>query len=311
MSRAAAEAQSLIREAGIDRALQDPDTAHLVLNVNQVLQSRLVAGLSIETSAEGEAVRARIRVQAGAVIEKPVHLCFGVTEQEALQRILLDIQVGPEARIAVLAHCIFPDATKVRHEMDAEISIGERAQYSYLESHVHSERGGLEVIPRARVRLAAGARFKTEFQLLRGRVGSIDMDYETLCGPESVLEMLAKISGREEDRIRIREVGMLEGRGARGYLTSRVAARDRATAEVFNKLVASAPYARGHVDCKEIIKDQGVASAIPVVEVRHPQAHVTHEAAIGSVDSKQLETLMSRGLDEDQASDLIIAGLLR
>jgi hypothetical protein len=137
------------------------------------------------------------------------------------------------------------------------------------------------------------------------------MDYETDCGPDSVLEMMAKISGRADDRIKIREVGILRGRGARGYLTSRVAARDRAKAEVYNKLVATAAYARGHVDCKEIIKDGGTASAIPVVEVAHPQAHITHEAAIGSVDSRQLETLMSRGLDEDQASELIIAGLLR
>jgi hypothetical protein len=37
---------------------------------------------------------------------------------------------------------------------------------------------------------------------------------------------------------------------------------------------------------------------------------VTHEAAIGSVDSRQLQTLMSRGLDEDKAVDLIIDGLL-
>jgi Fe-S cluster assembly scaffold protein SufB len=47
-----------------------------------------------------------------------------------------------------------------------------------------------------------------------------------------------------------------------------------------------------------------------VVDVRDPRAHVTHEAAIGSVDSRQLETLMSRGLDEERATDLIIEGLL-
>jgi len=46
------------------------------------------------------------------------------------------------------------------------------------------------------------------------------------------------------------------------------------------------------------------------VEVADPKAHVTHEAAIGSVDNKQLETLMSRGLNEDQAIELIIEGLL-
>ncbi|HPB48623.1 MAG TPA: SufD family Fe-S cluster assembly protein, partial [Exilispira sp.] len=42
-----------------------------------------------------------------------------------------------------------------------------------------------------------------------------------------------------------------------------------------------------------------------------PKAQVTHEAAIGSVDSKQLETLMSRGLSEDEAVDLIVSGLLK
>lgn len=46
------------------------------------------------------------------------------------------------------------------------------------------------------------------------------------------------------------------------------------------------------------------------VEVHHPKAHVTHEASIGSLDNKQFETLMSRGLTEDEATDLIIEGLL-
>jgi len=41
------------------------------------------------------------------------------------------------------------------------------------------------------------------------------------------------------------------------------------------------------------------------------RAKVTHEAAIGSVDKKQLETLMSRGLDESEAVDVIVRGLLK
>jgi len=75
--------------------------------------------------------------------------------------------------------------------------------------------------------------------------------------------------------------------------------------------VADAPHARGHVDCKEIVQDEATASAIPIVEVKHPKAHITHEASIGSVDRKQLETLMSRGLPEDDAVEAIIQGLLR
>ncbi len=300
----------LVQEAGIDRALQDPDTAHLVLDVNKVIQSQLVPGLRVETSEEKDGIGVQIAVEPGAVIRKPVHLCFGVTPQEAIQKITLKMDIGSDAGIDVLAHCIFPQVVDIKHIMDADITIGEGARYSYLESHVHSDDAGLKVLPKARIHLGANSRFKTEFQLVRGRVGYIDIDYEAVCGPGSVLEMMAKISGRADDHIKVHEVGMLEGEGSRGYLTSRVAARDHAKAEIYNKLVASAAGARGHVDCKEIIKDQGFASAVPVVEVRHPQAHVTHEAAIGSVDNKQLETLMARGLDEEHASDLIISGLL-
>jgi Fe-S cluster assembly scaffold protein SufB len=63
--------------------------------------------------------------------------------------------------------------------------------------------------------------------------------------------------------------------------------------------------------CNEIVQDDGLVSAIPIVKVNHPKAHITHEASLGSVDSKQLQTLMARGLDEEKATDLIIRGLLR
>jgi hypothetical protein len=38
---------------------------------------------------------------------------------------------------------------------------------------------------------------------------------------------------------------------------------------------------------------------------------VTHEAAIGRVDKKQVETLMARGLEEEKAIDLVISGMLK
>ena len=95
-----------------------------------------------------------------------------------------------------------------------------------------------------------------------------------------------------------------------GQFRTNIAVRDGARAEIKNTLVASAPFAQGHVDCKEIVQGAATANAIPIVEFHHPKAHVTHEASIGSVDSKQPETLMCRGLTEDDVTDLVIDGLL-
>ncbi|HQH77344.1 MAG TPA: SufD family Fe-S cluster assembly protein, partial [Synergistaceae bacterium] len=53
------------------------------------------------------------------------------------------------------------------------------------------------------------------------------------------------------------------------------------------------------------------AEASPVVRVTHPEAELTHEAAIGRIADDKIEGLMAKGLDEEQAIDAIVAGLLR
>jgi Fe-S cluster assembly scaffold protein SufB len=230
--------------------------------------------------------------------------------EEGEQQIGMHVEIEEDAAASVLAHCTFPNAVNVRHAMEAEITVAAGARYEYFERHVHGPHGGVLVLPKARVHVLEGARFRTEFELLSGRVGRMEIDYEVDVAAHGALEMLARVFGREDDTVILHETGHLNGEYARAALQSHIALRGRARGEVFNTITADAPYARGHVDCKEIVQDEAVARAVPIVQVSNPRAHVTHEAAIGSVDSKQLQTLMSRGLSEDKAVDLIIEGLL-
>jgi Fe-S cluster assembly scaffold protein SufB len=307
------ETDTLIRQLydSIGEAcVTEPGIAHVEVHGNQVLGMHLVPGLEVEAEERSDGIQATLRVKPGTRIEQPVRICFGLMPERGEQRILMNTEIEAGARVAILASCTFPNAEEILHSMDAEIRLQEDAEYLYLERHVHGPDGGVKVVPRAKVLLGPGARFRTDFELIKGRVGSIDIDYEAVCQAHSLLEMSARVSGRGDDRIRISEKAELVGEHAHGVLTTNVAVRDSSVAEILNTIIASAPFSRGHVDCKEIVKDQAVAHAVPVVEVRDARAHVTHEAAIGSVDSKQLETLMSRGLSDDEATDLIIEGLL-
>jgi len=269
-----------------------------------------VPGLVVETEEREDGVRAMVRIEPGARIEKPVNMCFGLMPEKGVQRIEMDVEVGEDAAAAVVSSCTFPNAVDVLHEMQAVIRLGPGSEYSYLERHVHSPGGGVKVVPRSFVDLGEGASFMADFEMLRGRAGELDILYEAVCAASSVLEMNARISGSGDDSIRIHEKATLSGEHSRGVLTTNIAVRDSAWADIRNTIRAEAAYARGHVDCREIVRDGATARAVPVVEVTHPLAHVTHEAALGSVDSKQLETLMARGLTEDEATDMIIAGLL-
>lgn len=301
---------NILDSVNLDSRHLGDDTAHLVIHGNEVVASHTLDGLLVDVDSTENGIQAEITLKAGTTIATPVHMCFGIIPEDGIQQIDIRVHTEEESAMSILAHCTFPNAVNIEHRMNAGITIGPRSRYSYFERHVHGKDGGVLVVPKANVTVCEHAEFKTEFELIKGRVGRMDIDYKTEVLEQGVMEMVARVSGREDDYIKLNETGHLSGKGARGVLTSHIALRERARAEIYNTLTASAPFARGHVDCKEIVQDRAVAKAVPIVEVNDPRAHVTHEAAIGSVDGKQLETLMSRGLNEDKASDLIIEGLL-
>jgi hypothetical protein len=300
------------QQAGGDpQALQLPEVATLVVSANNVLASHEIPGVHLEAESLEQGVRARIVVEPEVHIERPVHLCFGVIPDEGRQEILADYEIGPGAQVQFLAHCSFPNAVRVEHIMQARIHVGKNASLTYTEEHFHGPHGGVDVRPHAEVAVDAGGQFISTFSLTRGRVGSLDVDYRIDVAEGGVAELTTKAYGTAEDRICVRETIRLNGERARGLTRTRLAVRDSATSQVFTSMEGNAPGARGHMDCTEIVRDQAQAHNEPLVIVRDDQAQVTHEAAIGMVNRKELESLLARGLDEDAAVDLIIRGMIR
>lgn len=306
------ELLSVLKETGGDRAvLANRQTAHAVVGGSRILSMREVPGLELHAREKEEGIQAEIVVGPGVKIERPVHLCFGVLQATGSQDISLDLRMGAGASAHFLAHCLFPGAQQVRHRMQARIEIGEGAELRYTEAHFHGPYGGIEVLPKAEVRIGKDGRFLSEFTLTSGRVGRLDLDVAVEAGENAVAELTARIFGHATDSIRIREQVILRGANARGLIKSRIALDGDAMAEVTGITEGHAAGARGHVDCLELVRDRAVGRAIPIVQVTHPLAKVTHEAAIGSVDQQQLETLMAHGLTPEEAVDVIIKGILR
>jgi len=300
-------------KAGGDRsALLNKEVVKLVVHENKVLSADEVPGVRLRYEPKENGIIAELLVEEGIKVKHPIHLCFGILPQEGLQDIGLRVEVRSGAEVSVIAHCIFPNAVHVIHKMDAVINIGAEASFSYKETHYHGDVGGIEVIPKAKVTVGEKALYENTFSLTQGCVGKLDFDYEITGAARSITELIAKVYGRKDDVIKISEKVNLNGNGARSLIKTRVVLRDKAWAEVIGETYGNAPYARGHVDCIELVNgEEAVARAIPIVSVTNDKAKVTHEAAIGSVDRRQVETLMARGLDENEAVDVIVRGILR
>ncbi len=287
------------------------DIAHLVVVGHKVLSSHSIDGLSVETQETCDGISVQVKVAERARITQPVHMCFGIVQSTGTQRIQMDVRLEKGAHAHFIAHCLFPEAKRIQHIMDAQIIVGMGAALHYEESHFHGPHGGIEVIPKAHVTVGKDGQYSSEFTLVTGLVGMLDIDYTVEAGENAVTELTTRVFGHRTDRIKIREAIILAGRNSRGLIKTRIALEHEASAEVTGITEGNAPGARGHVDCMEIVKDRAVAKAIPVVSVTSPLAKVTHEAAIGSVDKRQLETLMSHGLDSEEAVDLIVRGILK
>ena len=197
---------SALESSGGDRVvLGDRQTAHAVVGGSRILSVREVPGIELRAREMDGGIAAEIVVRRGVEIERPVHLCFGVLQTAGTQDISLDLRLEPFAAAHFLAHCLFPDARRVRHQMQARIDIGEGAAMRYSESHFHGPYGGTEVIPRAEVRLGKGGRFLSDFSLTSGRVGRLDLDLAVEAAENSVAELVVRVFGHASDAIRIRE----------------------------------------------------------------------------------------------------------
>lgn len=300
------------RQAGGDPgALTPPDASFLVVSANRVVVAHGVEGITFDAEELPHGVRARITVAPYLHPVRPVHLCFGMLPTEGVQEIVADYEIRPGAQVEFIAHCTFPNATHLEHRMDARVHVGAGAAMLYSEAHFHGAHGGIEVYPRAQVTVDEGGQFVTTFSLIHGRAGVLDIDYTVDVAARAVAEIATKVYGVAHDAITVREFVRLNGEEARSLTKTRIAVRDEATSQVLTTTEASAPGARGHMDCAEIIRGRAVAKNVPLIIVRDDRAQVTHEAAIGTVNRKELETLMARGLDENEAVDIIIRGMLR
>ena len=76
--------------ANIVDIIHDPTAPRLVINKDKVVNSNTVDGLEVYTKEIENGVSVELIVRKGKIITKPVHLCFGITDEQAVQYIIIN-----------------------------------------------------------------------------------------------------------------------------------------------------------------------------------------------------------------------------
>jgi len=101
----------------------------------------------------------------------------------------------------------------------------------------------------------------------------------------------------------------LNGAGARAEIISRAIVAG-GTIISRGHIKGNVPGVKGHLECKGLILKEGLLHAIPELSGLVPGVEMSHEAAVGKIDKREIEYLMARGLTEDDAVSTIVRGFL-
>jgi Fe-S cluster assembly scaffold protein SufB len=131
----------------------------------------------------------------------------------------------------------------------------------------------------------------------------------TLTGANSVARFSSIVIATPESYMDLGSRVILEASGASAEIIARAITKG-GTIISRGHIKGKVAGTRGHLECKGLILKDGIIYAIPEIEGSVVGTELSHEAAVGKLARDEIEYLMSRGLDEDEATATIIRGFL-
>ena len=252
-----------------------------------------------------------IYVPKGVKLTKPVQSYFRINSERMGQFERTLIIVDDDADIHYVEGCTAPQYSKDSlHAAVVEIYVGKRAHCRYSTVQNWSNNIVNLVTKRAIVD------DEGHMEWIDGNVGSgLNMKY-----PACVLK--GKYSKGTTVSIAFASKDQLQDTGAKMIHLGENSASTIISKSIctcggkvnYRGLVSCGPKAKGarsHVECDTLILDDiSTSDTIPTNTGMNSDMYIEHEATVSKVNEEQLFYLMSRGLTEEQATELIVMGFI-
>ena len=242
-----------------------------------------------------------------------VHIPVIITESGLTDVVYNDFHIGANANVIIMAGCgIHNDLHKdSEHDGIHRFYLEENAKVTYVEKHYGEGKGtGKRILnPTTEIYMKKGSSMNMDSVQIKGVDDTIRITKATL-DADTTLEISEKILTTGSQTAKTEFIVELNGENASVHVTSRSVAEGSPTQE-FTSNITGNTKCYAHVECDAIIKDEGRVKAIPKIYAKNIDANLIHEAAIGKIAGAQLNKLMTLGLNEQEAEEVIIKGFLK
>lgn len=249
-----------------------------------------------------------IRSAQGARIEHPVQSCLYIAKEKFSQNVHNVVIAEEGSHLQVITGCATsPHLVSGLHVGVSEFYVKKGAQLHFTMIHDWGEQ--VNVRPRTYVHVEAGGVFVSNYISLKP-VGSLQMYPTThLAGEGAVARFNSILVAAKGAHLDVGSRVILSAPGTKAEIISR-AITSGGTIVARGELIGQAPGIKAHLECKGLILKEGLMHAIPELRGYIPGVEMSHEAAVGKIDQAEIEYLMARGVDEEEAVSMIVRGFL-
>lgn len=249
-----------------------------------------------------------IRSLPGSKSVYPVQACLYLDKENLQQNVHNIIIAEEDSELHIITGC----ATSSHLKRGAHVGISEfyvkkNAKLTFTMIHNWAEE--MVVRPRSVARVEEGGTFINNYVCMKP-VKSLQMYPTThLVGKDAVARYYSIIVGSPGSEYDIGGRVFLKEPGTRAEIVARTISNG-AKIIARGHLVGEVPEIKAHLECKGLLLNGGVIHAIPELEGHTDGVEMSHEAAVGKIAQEEILYLMSRGLNEEQATSTIVRGFL-
>ncbi len=249
-----------------------------------------------------------IRSFQGAKIQQPVQACLYIAKEGFSQNVHNVVIAEEDSEMHIITGCsTSPHLITGLHVGVSEIFVKKGATLHFTMIHDWGEQ--INVRPRTAIHVEAGGVIVSNYISLRP-VGSLQMSPTTyLDGRGAVARFNSILVASAGCHLDVGSTVHLNQPETRAEIISR-AITVGGTIIARGEMIGKVAGCKGHLECKGLILKDGLMQAIPELQGHVPGVEMSHEAAVGKIDQREIEYLMARGLDEDEAVSTIVRGFL-
>jgi Fe-S cluster assembly scaffold protein SufB len=250
-----------------------------------------------------------IRVSRGHKAVLPLQACFFIKAERFRQKVHNLIVMEEDSSLNILNGCVSADyVNEGLHIGVTEIYLKKNSFLSYTMIHDWSK--DVEVRPRTAIEAQDGSTFISNYITIKK--SKITQSFPTcfLKGNRSTGIFNSLIYAPKNSLYDIGARVILEGNDSRAEVVSRTISGGGVVI-ARGELIGKKKDIKAHLECSGmLLNDQGKIQAIPILEARHPDVDMSHEASVGKIAEEEIYYLMTRGIAEEEAVSLIVRGFL-